>query len=182
MRKKFISFLVLSFFLIGCSNQKNTALENCADDGFNLNKHVWDLYDRNDEKIVGLTKGFKLAEQKLAEANKIKDDVYSKHFARKDGKIIMIYPEDLKEENYKSWENLFAARRNDLQNNINNALEDLIYIEQELSYYKKISARKVFEKLNVKKKIELISYYEEYILCEQQHSLSPNAFELKWKN
>ena len=182
MKKNLIFLAIFSCLLIGCSNQKDSALENCADDGFSFSKHVWDLYDRNDEKIIGFTKGLKQAEQKLAEAKKIKDDVYSKHFAIKDGKIIMIYPEDLKEENYKSWENLFAARRNDLNNDIKNAEQDVAYIENELFLMKKISARKIFEKLNVKKKIELSSYYEEYILCEQQHSLSPNAFELKWKN
>ena len=172
-------------FILNCSNQKDAAIENCADDRYiDKNKtHFRNIFhDDTDEIIINYQKGVLETTGRLANANKKMEEFMEN--LTKNNQLELFFltkEEDLIDD-------LKAERQVLLDTNKKIANEQL-FLKKTLHEQKEIiksrkgtTAWKNFEKASLKSKIDLNPYYDEYVKCETEYSKSPKAFEMKWKD
>ena len=170
-------------FILSCSNQKDTAIENCADNNY-MEEHeaefVNKFFDKNDEQIINLQSAISNTKIKQIE-NKKKIDQFLLNLDINQKKLMKATFGKLTDNQKEKKRKLLTNYNKLLDAEI--SLEKALIEQEGIIYYSKSrTAWKEFEKTKLKSKINLSKYYNEYVKCEKEHMQSPSAFEMKWKN
>ncbi len=178
----FIFILTTGFF----HSKKDKALENCADYNFK-NKHAKEyanyFYDRNDSKVLGLTKFIEKHQKVVDKLSQKHSDYIKKNYKIENSLAVVIIPKDLTTaEAIKSYENVIEGKSLKLLDAWSKEAVFLRGEKNRLDERKKYTAKKLFNKSSIKEKIEVNSYYKALSNCEKEHSEASNAFELKWND
>jgi hypothetical protein len=184
--KKLLAIIVLGFFLNGCSNKKETSIENCADENY-----VYDhsdsmtriFYDINDKKIQAYGKTLDDSIKKQNYEMRQYRNWLNKNY--KDGSMLkdITYPEEINTPAKKGiYKERIKIEKEKFLENIRWHQSNVAYISKQLKGLKNYSASKRFLKAPLKKKIIDELYYNQYVACEKEYSEAPGAFEMKWKD
>ena len=180
MRNILIFFILI--LLISCSKQEDVAIENCADNyyiGEEENDYVKFFY-KDDPQIINLKNGIEDTKQKVKEVTQ-KIDQYLLDLKIEQKRILDTPFESLNKEQKTEYINIQTKLQQMVEKE--NKLETALHYQKGiLKEAKSRSAWKEFKKKSLKSKIELTKYYNQYVECEKEHSKSPKAFELKWKD
>ena len=158
--KKLLGIVVLGLLLVGCSNKKEVALENCAD------AKLIDSKDESFDKSMGSGVG-------MIVRNWGKDKT-GEEYLKRGGSLNKKLSEDIESHNGKVSKKLsqtWADRRA-------NAKKWIIagYDQYGLVAYK------IVPKTSLKKKTKWETYANLLIDCEKLYNETPDSFVLKWKN
>lgn len=185
--KNIILLITISLLLTGCFNKKEAALENCADDryqNFSEDSMASVFYDREDIKIINVTKSYESAKIKFDEANNKRLAYLKKHFHYNAGGMqphLKGYEFTTAEElgNYKK---LLISTRKELLKKRKFWYREVAYLNKTLKELKYFSAISMFMKAPLKRKINVNEYYIRFTECEKEHTEAPDAFVLRWKD
>jgi|TARA_Y100000031_G_C8084347_1_gene321139 hypothetical protein len=206
--KKLLGILVLGLLLSGCSNQKETSIENCADYSF-INYRVGILVisfiDTTDPSLVQYNNALDLAKKEL-------DDEYNyKNTAKKSQKIFAnkyfkkitestqtisreyIDPPNYEGDNrnsekYKYFYTPILAEEKEIADKLDSIEKNIKELKVRISDIKKIIRRNrladgtnYFKNLKFEDKVSNEKYYKFLQNCEKEHDATPSSFILKWE-
>ena len=194
--KKLLGFLVLVLFITGCSNKKESALENCADNNF-LEKKKYQKYLVEDEEGTGLFSTYASLENEWKKIDKKGDkywDELKKHEKEKGyttdktlNKLNRKWHSDKTDENWMNLKN-YEAEIGYASDEERKRLNDLWYSSrkqrdkkrEEIKEYLKIKSKEILSEIKFDNKININSYYEIYKKCEIELEQTSTAFLKRW--
>ena len=161
--KKLISILFLGLLLVSCSqNKKDTALENCADDGFINHKDPY--FDEKYSSYVGMVVSNwgkdKIGNKRLKQSKDLHKKINSAQKKFKAGEVLPKIMTD-------GWEKGRQRARN---------------FESSAYYHFGLAAYIIVPKTNIKKKAKNEEYANYLTACEKLYNETPNSFVIKWSN
>ena len=185
--KNIILLITISLLLTGCFNKKETALENCADDryqNFSEDSMTSVFYDREDIKIINVTKSYESAKIKSDKASDKSNAYLKKHFQYNYSGMqphLKGYKFTTAEE-LKNYKKLLISTRKELLEKSKFLYKEAAYLDKTLKELKYFSAISMFMKAPLKRKINVNEYYIRFTECEKEHAEAPDAFVLRWKD
>ena len=161
--KKLLFILFLGLLLVSCSqNKKDTALENCADDGFINHKDPY--FDEKYSSYVGMVVSNwgkdKIGNKRLKQSKDLNKKINSAQKKFKAGEVLPKIMTD-------GWEKGRQRARN---------------FESSAYYHFGLAAYKIVPKTNIKKKAKNEEYANYLTACEKLYNETPNSFVIKWSN
>ena len=161
--KKILSILFLGLLLVSCSqNKKDTALENCADDGFINHKDPY--FDEKYSSYVGMVVSNwgkdKIGNKRLKQSKDLHKKINSAQKKFKAGEVLPKIMTD-------GWEKGRQRARN---------------FESTAYYHFGLAAYIIVPKTNIKKKVKNEEYANYLTACEKLYNETPNSFVIKWSN
>ena len=161
--KKILLILFLGLLLVSCSqNKKDTALENCADDGFINHKDL--SFDEKYSSYVGMVVSNwgkdKIGNKRLKQSKDLHKKINSAQKKFKAGEVLPKIMTD-------RWEKGRQRARN---------------FESSAYYHFGVAAYIIVPKTNIKKKVKNEEYANYLTACEKLYNETPNSFVIKWRN
>ena len=206
--KKLLGIMVLGLLLSGCSNQKETSIENCADSSFinyKVGKLVIMFIDTTDPRLVQYNNALELANKKLDDeydykiaAAKSYRTFGKKYFKKKTDSTQTINREYIdppnyegdkrSSEKYKYFYSSILAEEKKIADKINNSEKNIKELKVRIFGIEKLIKKnrlglgtQYFKTLKFEDKVSDDKYYNFLQFCETEHDATPSSFILKWK-
>tara|TARA_Y100000294_G_C8473508_1_gene303750 strand:- start:407 stop:892 length:486 start_codon:yes stop_codon:yes gene_type:complete len=160
MKKLSLYAFLFLILLAGCSNKKETLLENCADQTY------LPMYN---SKIYLIEK----VSNKAGEYTTLKSEVRNTR-----NKMRKNYTNWLK---YKKQKTKEKAELNRLNNIWHASSEVYKKAQSAVDEFEIKTSRETFQSLNFDDKIKINVYYSLYRMCEKEFQNTPTAFTKRWK-